>query len=55
MASKKEPGTMLTARVPGKLLKQLQTAARRANRTRTAELVTRLEESFKAERRRSIA
>jgi predicted transcriptional regulator len=55
MAVKKEPGTMLTARVPASLVKQLDRAAAKARRSRSAEVVLRLQESLKADRQRPLA
>ncbi|WP_290906261.1 hypothetical protein [Aquabacterium sp.] len=48
MALKKEPDTMLTARVPATLVKALGKAAKQARRSRSAELVVRLQASLKA-------
>jgi hypothetical protein len=44
---------MLTARAPTRLVKELDRAAGRARRTRSAELIVRLEASLKADRERS--
>ncbi len=53
MAIKKEPSTMLTARVPTRMVKALDRAAARALRSRSAELVLRLQSTLKADRERS--
>jgi hypothetical protein len=53
--SKKDKQTMLTARVPAKLVKALDKAADRAERTRTGELIYRLQESLRSEFERSPA
>jgi hypothetical protein len=55
MAAKKEPETMLTARVPTSLVKALDKAARQARRSRSGEVVLRLQDSLKAAARRSPA
>lgn len=55
MTTKKVPETMLTARVPTRLVKALERAARREDRTRTAELIVRLRASLKADKERSPA
>lgn len=53
MTLKKEPETMLTARVPTKLVKELDKAAAMSRRTRSAEVIVRLQASLKADRERS--
>jgi metal-responsive CopG/Arc/MetJ family transcriptional regulator len=53
MALKKEPETMLTARVPTKLVKELDKAAERARRSRSAEVIVRLQATLKADRARA--
>lgn len=55
MATKKESGAMLTARVPGSLVRALDKAAKRERRSRSAELIVRLQASLKADRQRSPA
>jgi len=44
---------MLTARVPTKLVKALDRVRAKAHRTRSAEVIVRLEASLKADRERS--
>ncbi|HYE71200.1 MAG TPA: hypothetical protein VD932_06740 [Aquabacterium sp.] len=55
MTTKKEPETMLTARVPAKLVKQLDKAATSNRRSRSAELIVRLQATLRADRQRSAA
>ncbi len=45
---KKVPESMLSARVPASLVKKLERAAKQAQRTRSAELRVRLEESLRS-------
>jgi predicted transcriptional regulator len=52
MTTKKEPDTMLTARVPASLVKRLDRAATQARRSRSAEVVLRLQNSLKADRQK---
>lgn len=53
MAAKKDVGTMLTARVPTSLVKALDKAAQAQRRSRSAEVVVRLQASLKAEEQRA--
>lgn len=55
MATKKEPETMLTARVPTRLVQQLDKAASNARRSRSAEVIVRLQATLKNDRQRSAA
>lgn len=55
MASKKSVEVMLTARVPAGLVKQLDRAAQQERRSRSAELILRLQSSLKADRQRGVA
>lgn len=55
MATKKDSGVMLTARVPGSLVRALDKAAKKERRSRSAELIVRLEATLKATRQRSPA
>jgi len=56
MAKKKEEAAeMLTARVPARLMRQLDKHAAEARRSRTAEVIVRLERSLKAGPQRSAA
>lgn len=50
---KKVPETMLSARVPASLVKKLERAAKQSQRTRSAELRVRLEQSLKPASARS--
>ena len=53
--TKKQPETMLTARVPVSLVKSLDRAAGRQGRTRSGELIHRLRQSLKSDRQRTPA
>jgi predicted transcriptional regulator len=53
VSTKKEQSTMLTARVPASLVKRLDKSADRARRSRSAEVVLRLQNSLKADRQKS--
>lgn len=55
MTTTKKPETMLTARVPTSLVRKLERAAAKGNRSRSKELILRLQASLKADRGRSPA